>query len=869
MKLRHKLLLLVLIPLICMLAFALTAASARLKQTREMSALVELSRISVGIGAVVHEMQKERGMSSGFIGSKGAKFAAELTAQRQEVDKRQAELNALLAGFDTTAYGDEFRSKLNDFTLRSQQLASKRQEVSGLKITAGEAVAYYTGSITNLLALVGQSAVLSSDAGITRLATAYGAFLQSKEFAGIERATLSNIIGADRFTPDTLGRLLAISSAQDTWQKVFLTYALPAQREMLQQKLTAPVVAEVAAIKQAALDKMQAPSLEMDAVQWFAKSTQRIELLKQVEDRLAGDLTEAAVQGRDEAQRWLLINGVLSLAAFVLTFFVAQRLIANILGQIGGEPEEAVRIAQAIAEGKLDNSIPVQAGDETSLFADMQKMQRQLKERIEADRVIAETNQRIRIALDNVSTGVMIANSEREIIYVNKSVQRILKGAEAGIRKQLPNFNADQLLGTNIDSFHRVPAHQAGLLANLQGSHVAQLVVGDSHLTVTANPVISDRGERLGTIAEWIDRTGEVMVEREIEGIVGAAAQGDLLARIDTANKQGFFATLGTSTNQLLETTSDALEATLGVLDKLAHGDLTTTIDRDYAGVFGQLRHDTNLTVENLREVVGRIKEASDAINTAAHEIAAGNQDLSGRTEEQASSLEETASSMEELSATVKQNADNAQKAAQLAERSNQIATRGGELVRQVVDRMSSIEASSHKISDIIGVIDSIAFQTNILALNAAVEAARAGEQGRGFAVVATEVRNLAQRSATAAKEIKALIVDSVTEIEQGNHLVTQAGSTMDEIVSSFEQVTRLVSGISSASSEQSRGLEQVAQAVGQMDEVTQQNAALVEQAAAAAESLEEQARALMDAVDGFRLPGQASRPVLAAPRHY
>ncbi len=868
MKLRNKLLLLVLIPLLCMLAFALAAANARLNQTREMSALAELSRVSVGIGALVHEMQKERGMSAGFIGSKGGKFVQELAAQRVEVDKRQAELSALLGGFDATAYGDDFREKLKGHSQRLQQLAGKRKEVSELNIPAPEAVGYYTGVISNLLAVVGQSAVLSSDAGITRLATAYGAFLQSKEFAGIERATLSNIIGADKFSTETLSRLLSISSAQDTWQKVFLTYALPAQRDLLQQKLAAAVVAEVAAIKQEALDKMQAPSLGMDAVAWFGKSTQRIELLKQVEDRIAEDLTQAATQGRDNAQRWLLINGGLSLAAFLLTFFVAQRLIANILGQIGGEPEAAVRFAQAIAEGKLDNDIPLRSGDTSSLFADMKRMQQQLKERIEAEQVMAETNQRIRIALDNVSTGVMIANSEREIIYVNRSVQRILKGAEAGIRKQLPNFDADRLLGTNIDGFHKVPAHQAKLLAGLTTAHVAQLVVGDSHLTVTANPVISEQGERLGTIAEWIDRTGEVMVEREIEGIVGAAANGDLQARIDTSSKQGFFAALGEGTNRLLETTHDALEATLGVLDKLAHGDLTTTIDRDYSGIFGQLRHDTNQTVENLREVVGRIKEAAEAINTAAHEIAAGNQDLSGRTEEQASSLEETASSMEELSSTVKQNAENSRQAVALAERSNQIATRGGDLVRQVVARMSAIEASSHKISDIIGVIDGIAFQTNILALNAAVEAARAGEQGRGFAVVATEVRNLAQRSATAAKEIKALIVDSVAEIEQGSHLVTQAGNTMDEVVSSFRQVAVLVNSISSASVEQSAGIEQVALAVGQMDEVTQQNAALVEQAAAAAESLEEQARMLLVAVDGFKLP-QHGRPALPPPSDY
>ena len=296
------------------------------------------------------------------------------------------------------------------------------------------------------------------------------------------------------------------------------------------------------------------------------------------------------------------------------------------------------------------------------------------------------------------------------------------------------------------------------------------------------------------------------------------------------------------------------------MLNLVARGDLTRTIEGDYAGVFGQLKDDTNTTVERLREVVGRIKDASDEINRASKEIAAGNQDLSSRTEEQASSLEETASSMEELNATVKQNADNAKAANDLAHRSNEIASRGGEMVKRVVTTMGDIQDSSRKIADIIGVIDSIAFQTNILALNAAVEAARAGEQGRGFAVVATEVRNLAQRSATAAKEIKALIAESVDKVEGGAKLVQQAGSTMDEVVNSFQRVAALVGDITAASREQSSGIEQVTQAVSQMDEVTQQNAALVEQAAAAAESLEEQAQGLVQAVGSFKL-AQAELP--------
>ncbi|KAF1040309.1 MAG: Methyl-accepting chemotaxis protein II [Herbaspirillum frisingense] len=257
----------------------------------------------------------------------------------------------------------------------------------------------------------------------------------------------------------------------------------------------------------------------------------------------------------------------------------------------------------------------------------------------------------------------------------------------------------------------------------------------------------------------------------------------------------------------------------------------------------------------SLRKIVSQVRGGTDSIANASQEIASGNLDLSSRTEQQAGSLEETASAMEELTSTVKQNADNARQADQLAASASAVAIQGGSVVGQVVETMSSINASSRRIVDIISVIDGIAFQTNILALNAAVEAARAGEQGRGFAVVATEVRSLAQRSAAAAKEIKALIDDSVHKVGAGSRLVEQAGQTMSEVVESVRRVTDVVAEISAASQEQSAGIEEVNRAIAQMDQSTQQNAALVEQAAAAARAMQEQAAGLASLVSVFHLP--------------
>ena len=553
----------------------------------------------------------------------------------------------------------------------------------------------------------------------------------------------------------------------------------------------------------------------------------------------------------------------LMLAGIALAIALGVALIKAIVQPL----QQAAGVFGMISQGNYGTRIDVSRNDEIGkVLQALQMMQTKLGFDVAEVKRVADENLRIKIALDNVSTGVMIANPDRVIIYANKSVQAILKGAEAAIRKQLPDFNAEKMMGVCIDTFHKNPAHQANLLKTFTSTYVANLEISGRHLRVTASPVVNDQGQRLGAVAEWLDRTGEVVVEREVASIVEGALRGDFEQRLALEGKEGFFKQLAEGLNKLSEVTSTGLNDVASVLKTIAQGDLTQTIEGDYEGIFGQLKDDTNTTVERLREVIGQIKEATEAINTASQEIAAGNVDLSSRTEEQASSLEETSSSMEELNATVKNNAENANKANVLAKSSNEIATRGGAMVKGVVSTMSEIQSSSKKIADIIGVIDSIAFQTNILALNAAVEAARAGEQGRGFAVVATEVRNLAQRSATAAKEIKTLIAESVDKVESGAKLVEQAGTTMDEVVSSFQGVANLVTEISNASKEQSSGIEQVTQAVSQMDEVTQQNAALVEEAAAAAESLEEQARGLMQAVSMFKLDeGRGTRMVTTA----
>ncbi|TRX01641.1 methyl-accepting chemotaxis protein [Candidatus Methylobacter oryzae] len=541
----------------------------------------------------------------------------------------------------------------------------------------------------------------------------------------------------------------------------------------------------------------------------------------------------------------------------IFSFSVATAILLTIVTSRGilRSLDTAQQVAGAIADGDLSSRIDIHQKDEIGeLLRSMNTMQQQLLERITAERKAADETLRVKIALDNVSTGVMIADNDRNIIYANKSVINTLHKTNATIKGSLLKFSIDSLIGRNMDDFHEKSAHQAKMLASLTGSHEAAMIMGGRSMVVLANPVVNEQGQRLGTVAEWHDRTDEVMVENEVAAIVGAAAKGDFSMRFDLHGKEGFLRHLGEDINLLVQTSETALNDVARVLGALSRSDLTKVIANDYSGTFGQLKDDANTTVEKLKAIIGRIKDASGSINTASKEIAAGNNDLSHRTEQQAASLEQTAASMDELTSAVQHNAANARQANQLAVNASGIADKGVEVVGRVVATMNDINESSHKIGDIISVIDDIAFQTNILALNAAVEAARAGEQGRGFAVVAVEVRNLAQRAASAAGEIKDLITDSVGKVAVGSKLVAQAGQTMEEILTSIHGVTNIMSEITAASSEQSAGIEQVNLAIAQMDDVTQQNAALVEQAAAAAESLEEQAQNLVATLSSFKI---------------
>lgn len=681
----------------------------------------------------------------------------------------------------------------------------------------------------------------------------------------------------------------------------------------------------------------------------------------------------------------------ISMALSVLSIFTLKKCIVTPIIKTNAA-------INAIADGDFKYFIDTRANDELGkMMQALKAMQIRIGFDVNDARQTQEESSKLQTAIDNSASAFTFSDSANRLTYINKAAHELWVLMNDGIKQAHPDFSLDNMLGQPIAQYFENEQDKQVFVEQLSQPKVLETTLYGRQLSLVLVPVFANNGTYLGRMTQWVDRTDEVIAEKEVMRLVGEAVAGNLSQRVDigilpegfvretgvginqildavinplnvaaqyveniakgnipakiTDDYNGDFNTIKNNLNQcidavnaliadagllskaavdgqlstradaakhqgdfrkIVEGVNETLDAVIGPLnvaakyvDDISKGNIPSKITDTYNGDFNQLKDNLNTCVDAVNNLVadasmlseaareGRVttradatqhqgdfrkvvegvnntldmivapiiavKEAVETITTAANEISTGNNDLSSRTEQQASSLEETAASMEELASTVKQNADNAKQANQLANSASEVAIKGGKVVGDVVSTMSAINESAQKIEDIISVIDGIAFQTNILALNAAVEAARAGEQGRGFAVVAGEVRNLAQRSATAAKEIKELITDSVSKTTEGTRLVEGAGTTMDEVVASVQKVADIISEISAASQEQTTGINQVNQAVTSMDEATQQNAALVEEAAAAAESLVEQANQLTDVVSQFKLGNDKS----------
>ncbi|WP_320412145.1 methyl-accepting chemotaxis protein [Candidatus Methylospira mobilis] len=529
--------------------------------------------------------------------------------------------------------------------------------------------------------------------------------------------------------------------------------------------------------------------------------------------RVLSDETTASkdILGANALSLLILFVSLLSAAA------AAVLISRSIFFNLGGEPANLVEITEHIALGDLSVPIHLRPGDDISLLHALKTMRNELRG------IVLE----VELAVKNMGKG----DFSHEIYLTDRI------GFDRTICRALNELRAGLLLTIGGTPREVVSVAQAIAMGDLR-VHIP-LQPGDK------DSILAAMAEMKASLLEMID---------EVREVVRAFANGDFSYNVDVTARHGCSKTMAEMLNALDHMAFQGLSDISRVATAVAQGDLTQQVELEYPGLFGQSAQSINLTCKQLKLMMGRIVDIARTIDHSATEIATVNQERSQRSEQQADGLEKTASSMNELAATVRRNAESAQQASLLAIETSEVASKGGKVVAEVVKTMNSIQESSRKVSDIIAVIDGLAFQTNILALNAAVEAARAGEQGRGFAVVASEVRTLAQRSASAAREIKQLISDSVEKVDSGSLQVKDAGQTMDEIVLSVKRVTEIVSEISAASLEQSSGIDQVNKAVTQMDDIVMQNFALVQEAVTSAGHLKEQAAQLQEAIAVFQL---------------
>ncbi len=856
MMLKWKLLVLLLMPVLGLVWFAQSELRESSHLSLEAQHISQLVSLSVKVSALVHEIQKERGASAGFIGSNGSKFTTELPKQQSSTDTKLVELKDYLLEFSFDQFDKQLNTQFNKPMAMIDLLNKKRSLINKQNIAMKNAIVYYTEMNSDFLKVIELLPKLSRIGDINNAAISYVSFLQSKERAGVERAVLAGVFAQDSFTGDLYSKFSALVVTQDTYLNAFLSLASTEQKSRFRNIMKGKAIEETTRMRKIASENPTEGGFGIDPQYWFKMQTDKINLLKSMEDSLSTDLLSQAAFIKTMANRTMMIVIIMTFIPFALAGLFGLIVSNSMITQI----KQALHIAEQIAKGNLENSIIIESNDETGqLLNALKTMQFNLQEGNSAREEAAVTG-RIKQALDKVTSSVMITNPDGKIIYMNESVVKMMQDAESDMRQMFPTFDVNKLLGENFDQFHKNPAHQHNILASLTKTHTANIKISGRQFRIIANPVLSTEGERIGTVAEWVDRTQELAIEEEINDIVGASMEGNLSQRISLEGKNDFYKRLSVGVNNLVDVSERAINDTVNVLHAVSEGDLTHSIDTDYNGSFEQLKRYTNTTIGKLIEIIGQIRASSNTLLDSSQALSDGNKNLSQRTEEQAASLQTTASAMEEMTATVQQNAEHTDNANKMAVSAQRQAEKGSTIVSEAVVAMGDITDSSKKIADIIGVIDEIAFQTNLLALNAAVEAARAGEQGRGFAVVATEVRNLAGRSATAAKEIKDLIEDSVSKVVEGSKLVDQSGKMLDEITHSVKNAADIIGEISTASNEQSEGIGQVNSSIGQMEERIQLNANLANEAKITTQSMNEQAVNLSELVSFFTLENSGAK---------
>ena len=558
----------------------------------------------------------------------------------------------------------------------------------------------------------------------------------------------------------------------------------------------------------------------------------------------AGSLSYQAALGHLDAVS-LLGLGATGLCVAGLSVWAASRRLHH--------PIRSLR--DAVLRSAAGETVPTPGLDRGDALGDLARGFNSLQD-------AGEDAARLRAALDGCRTSVMVCDAEGRVVYVNAALLRFFGEAQEDFRIAFPGCSAKDMLGRVMESVQARAGFQAGTQPPIR------FALGRRTVSLSLTPASHADGRRLGTAVEWVELTDELAAAAEVADMVSAAVEGDFSRRVPVAGKSDAMQRIAEGMNQINAVVESAVGEFAGVVGGLAEGDLTRRMNGSYRGRLADLKSKLNAALAHLETTLATIQGTAGHVARSATEIDSGAGDLAERTEQTAANLEETAATTEQLAASVKHSAGRSREATDLANEAMGVAQDGKNVVAQAVGAIERIESSSVRISEIVSVIDDIAFQTNLLALNAAVEAARAGDAGRGFAVVASEVRALAQRSSQAAKDIKGLIVSSNEQVGEGVRFVRSTGEALERIVAATGKVSTTIVEISQAAAEQAHGIEEMSRAVAQMDETTQQNSALAEQSASSATELMSEIATLRRLVSFFRAEGTAvSQPVAAAPR--
>jgi methyl-accepting chemotaxis protein len=820
----------------------------------------ELLPITQGLFHLGRDLNASMDSLRGYVLSSNDFYKTERQHVWDEIDIRISDLDALSHGWDDQESIDAFARIKSDFNAlkeaqyRIETLAKTHDRFPANKMLNEEASPLGREQfqlITSLIdaelempatperkALLGMMADIRGSLGAS-LATSRAYLLtgQASDKAAFERAWAKN---TRRFN-DLSGQQWQLSEAQkkdfEAFSEARSSYdALPAKMFAIREGEDWDQAQSILASEAEPIAERLREGLFGKRNEDFVRDGGLVEHENQL---LAKDIKHANEQSA------LLVKAIAGFA--VIGVLISIGSIAFINASVTRRILWMKESVQKLSDGDVQETIP--CADAKDEIGDMARALSEFRE--EAIQAFRAKN-----GMENASANIMMADEDFNIVFMNESQEKMLRAAEADLKAVLPSFDVNNLMGQNIDIFHKNPAHQRKLLGGLTSSYSTRIEVAGRTFDLFANPSFSKAGQRIGTSIEWVDRTAELRVASEIKEIIAAASKGDLESRIDLEGKEDFFLEVSEGVNNLAGVMQNVASDLAKNLKALAGGDLTARIETEYEGIFLQLKDDYNMTSEKLAEIVGTIKGICVDVKDNSDEMADSSSGLANRAEQQASTLEETAASMEELTSTVKTNADNARDANDAAVKTRSIAEEGSRVANDAGQAMEKINESSQQITNIINVIDEIAFQTNLLALNAAVEAARAGDAGRGFAVVAQEVRTLAQRSAQSSKDIKSLIDDSSKQVGSGVELVQTAVGSLQQIYDAIDGVADTIGQMATASAEQATSLDELNQAVMEMDSMTQQNASMAQQSRSVAQIMQEKSDDLADMVAFFKIDG-------------